>query len=79
MAESMRGKAAVTGIGETKYSRSADRSTIGLMLEASMKAIVDAGIEQVAAECGVQAGRADHARDRGHHGAPRRDTESKAL
>jgi len=41
----MRGKAAVTGIGETKYSRSADRSTIGLMLEASMKAIVDAGIE----------------------------------
>ena len=45
MAESLNGKAAVTGIGETEYTRGADKSAIGLMLEASMKAVQDAGIE----------------------------------
>ena len=44
MADSLNGKAAVTGIGETEYSRGADKSAIGLMLEASIKAIHDAGL-----------------------------------
>lgn len=44
MADSLNGKAAVTGIGETEYSRGADKSSIGLMLEASLKAIRDAGL-----------------------------------
>lgn len=44
MAESLNGKSAVTGVGETTYSRSADKSAIGLMLEASIRAIRDAGL-----------------------------------
>lgn len=45
MAESLNSKTAVTGIGETEYSRGADKSAIGLMLEASIKAIRDAGLQ----------------------------------
>ncbi len=45
MADSLNGKAAVTGIGETAYSRGTDKSSIGLMLEASIKAIHDAGLQ----------------------------------
>ena len=45
MADSLNGKAAITGIGETEYSRGADKSSIGLMLEASLKAILDAGLK----------------------------------
>ena len=45
MADSLNGKAAVTGIGETAYSRGADKSVIGLQLEACLKAIADAGLE----------------------------------
>ncbi len=44
MADSLNGKAAVTGIGETTYSRGTDRSALALQLEASLKAIVDAGL-----------------------------------
>jgi acetyl-CoA acetyltransferase len=45
MANTLRGKTAITGIGETKYSRGTDKSSIGLMLEASIKAIHDAGLK----------------------------------
>ena len=45
MTESLNGKAAIIGIGETEYSRGADKSSIGLMLEASLKAILDAGLK----------------------------------
>lgn len=44
MAETLNGVAAVTGVGETAYSRGSDKSAIGLMCEASLKAIADAGI-----------------------------------
>ncbi len=44
MAESLNGKAAVTGIGETEYSRGSDKSALALQLEASLKAIADAGL-----------------------------------
>lgn len=37
-------KAAVTGVGETRYSRNSARSVLALQLEASMKAIEDAGL-----------------------------------
>ncbi len=45
MADSLNGKASVTGIGETAYTRGTDKSSIGLMLEASIKAIGDAGLK----------------------------------
>jgi acetyl-CoA acetyltransferase len=41
---SMREKAAITGIGETAYSRSSGRSVVSLQLEASLRAIEDAGL-----------------------------------
>ncbi len=37
-------KAAVTGVGETSYSRNSGKSVLSLQLEASMKAIDDAGL-----------------------------------
>jgi len=37
-------KGAVTGIGETEYSRSSGRSSTRLQMEASLKAIADAGL-----------------------------------
>jgi len=45
MGDTLNGKAAVSGIGETVYSRGTDKSSIGLMLEASLKAIADAGLQ----------------------------------
>lgn len=44
MAGSLNGKAAVTGIGETAYARGSDKSSLALMLEASLRAIADAGL-----------------------------------
>lgn len=44
MTDTLNGKAAVTGIGETAYTRGTDRSSIALMCEASLKAIADAGL-----------------------------------
>ena len=44
MAHSLNGKTAVTGIGETAYSRGSDKSALALMLEASLNAIADAGL-----------------------------------
>ena len=44
MADSLNGKAAVTGIGETEYSRGTDKSTLALQLEASLTALADAGL-----------------------------------
>ena len=41
---SLRDKAAVTGIGETVYQRGATRSSTELQLEASLRAIADAGL-----------------------------------
>lgn len=41
---SLREKAAVTGIGETLYSRNSGKSVIALQLEAALKAIEDAGL-----------------------------------
>ena len=45
MAASLRGRAAVVGIGETAYERGADRSALALQLEASLRAVEDAGLE----------------------------------
>ncbi len=42
---SLKEKGAVTGIGETAYSRAAPRTVMGLTLEASLLAIADAGLE----------------------------------
>ena len=44
MPDTLNGKAAVTGIGETAYTRGTDQSSIALMCEASLKAIADAGL-----------------------------------
>ena len=41
---SMREKAAITGVGETVYSRESGRSVVSLQLEASLRAIEDAGL-----------------------------------
>lgn len=41
---SMRERVAITGIGETAYSRSSGRSVLSLQLEASLRAIEDAGL-----------------------------------
>ncbi len=40
----LRDLAAVTGIGETRYQRGTDKSPLQLTLEASLAAIVDAGL-----------------------------------
>jgi acetyl-CoA acetyltransferase len=45
MAHALRGKAAVSGIGETAYTRGTTKSGLALQLEASLKAIDDAGID----------------------------------
>lgn len=42
---SLRDKAAVTGIGETAYTRDSGRSVLSLQLEASLRAIKDAGLQ----------------------------------
>jgi acetyl-CoA acetyltransferase len=41
---SLREKGAVTGVGETAYTRDSGRSVLSLQLEASLKAIEDAGL-----------------------------------
>src|SRR5215470_7838692 len=41
---SLNGKGAITGIGETAYGRSSGKSVWTLQLEASLKAIADAGL-----------------------------------
>lgn len=41
---SLKEKAAITGVGETAYSRASGKSVIALQLEASLKAIEDAGL-----------------------------------
>lgn len=41
---SLRGKGAVTGIGETQYTLRSDRTSFELQIEASLKAIDDAGL-----------------------------------
>ena len=40
----MREKAAITGVGETVYSRESGRSVVSLQLEASLRAIEAAGL-----------------------------------
>src|SRR3990172_3685264 len=40
----LRDKAAVTGIGETRYTRGSGRSVMALGMEASLAAIADAGL-----------------------------------
>lgn len=42
---SLRERGAITGIGETAYSRQSGRSVLSLQLEASLKAIEDAGLK----------------------------------
>jgi acetyl-CoA acetyltransferase len=42
---SLREKGAVTGVGETAYTRESGRSVLSLQLEASLKAIEDAGLK----------------------------------
>ncbi len=44
MAHSLNGKTAVTGIGETAYTRGSHKSALALMLEAALHAIADAGL-----------------------------------
>jgi len=44
MAHALREKAAVSGIGETAYTRGTEKSGLALQLEASLKAIADAGL-----------------------------------
>ena len=38
-------KSAVTGIGETEYSKNSGKSVVALQMEASLKAIADAGLK----------------------------------
>ncbi|MBM3643668.1 MAG: thiolase family protein [Alphaproteobacteria bacterium] len=45
MTHPLRGKAAVTGIGETAYSRGTTKSGLALQMEASLAAIADAGLK----------------------------------
>ena len=44
MAHPLRDKAAVSGIGETAYTRGTPKSGLALQLEASLAAIADAGL-----------------------------------
>ena len=44
MAHALRDKAAISGIGETEYTRGTTKSGLALQLEASLKAIDDAGL-----------------------------------
>ncbi len=41
---SLRGKAAVTGVGETAYALRSDKTSFELQIEASLKEIDDAGL-----------------------------------
>ena len=45
MVHALREKAAISGIGETAYTRGTTKSGLALQLEASLKAIADAGLE----------------------------------
>ena len=45
MVHPLRDKAAVSGIGETAYTRGTSKSALALQLEASLKALDDAGID----------------------------------
>src|SRR5579871_4459103 len=42
---SLRETGAITGVGETAYMRGTDRTPLSLQLEASLKAIADAGLK----------------------------------
>jgi acetyl-CoA acetyltransferase len=42
---SLREKGAITGVGETEYMRGTDRTPVSLQLEASLRAIEDAGLK----------------------------------
>ena len=42
---SLRGKAAVTGVGDTRYSRQSGKSVAALQMEASLAAVRDAGLD----------------------------------
>jgi len=44
MAHALRDRAAISGVGETAYTRGTDKSGLALQLEASLKAIDDAGL-----------------------------------
>ena len=41
---SLRDKAAITGVGETEYSRNSGQSVVALQMQASLAAIADAGL-----------------------------------
>src|SRR5262245_31754956 len=41
---SLKERAAITGIGETAYSRNSGKSVVALQMEASLTAIADAGL-----------------------------------
>src|SRR5439155_4107842 len=41
---SLRDRGAITGVGETRYSRNSGRSVVALQMEASLAAIADAGL-----------------------------------
>ncbi|MFX7977123.1 hypothetical protein ABTK65_19970, partial [Acinetobacter baumannii] len=41
---SLKEKAAITGVGETAYTRMSGKSVLALQLEASLNAIADAGL-----------------------------------
>ena len=41
---SLRDKGAITGVGETSYSRNSGRSVVALQMDASLAAIADAGL-----------------------------------
>ena len=42
---SLKGKAAITGVGDTRYSKAAGRSVMTQQMEASLSAIRDAGLD----------------------------------
>ncbi|MEQ8496895.1 MAG: hypothetical protein RLW42_21975, partial [Gammaproteobacteria bacterium] len=44
-ATALRDRAAVTGVGETAYTRETDKSQLELTLAASLAAIADAGLD----------------------------------
>lgn len=44
MAHSLNGVAAITGVGETAYTRGSSKSALALMLQASLGAIADSGL-----------------------------------
>ena len=45
MAHTLRDKAAISGVGDTAYTRGTTKSALALQLEASLKAIDDAGLK----------------------------------